>query len=98
MASPQHIVAHLNYLDTEVFTARRDKSIIQYKPGEYYECEPLEENDKLISELTGAKATRKVIIRDGRYITAVIKTDPSELPITQDPLAVCDPRTVLEHL
>ena len=69
MSIYRHITADLNYLDTEFFTTKNRDSKVQYKPGEYYGYEPSEENDKLISELTGANAARNVIIRDVRCLS-----------------------------
>ena len=69
MSTSHFITANLNYLDTNYFSAKNDHLKVQYKPGEYYGYEPSNENDILISELTGANATRTVKIREARSLS-----------------------------
>lgn len=64
------LVVHLNYLDTEAFTAK-DSRGLPIKPGEYYGYIPSGKESScgtLMSESNGAKATRKVVIQDVRAL------------------------------
>ena len=70
MTDIHQITAYLNYIDTEYITSQKDDKETPCKPGEYYEYQPFGEEDKLICECTGASATRKVVIHDGRFLTS----------------------------
>ena len=67
MNETNEFLVDLNYIDTSVFTTAEPNSVL-LKPGEYFGYEPSGENDRLLSELTGAKARRKVTIRDARSL------------------------------
>ena len=82
MSNKDQFMVCLNYLDTDVFT-EADKGEVQLKPGEYFGYEPSGEADRLLSEWTGAKAVRNVMIRDVRFLppfdTPQLKTSGFEL-------------------
>ena len=82
MPNKEELMVCLNYLDMDVFT-KTDAGEIELKPGEYFDYEPSGESDKLLSEWTGAKAERNVIIRDARFLselaTPYLKTSGFEL-------------------